>query len=79
MTNDESTIELCEEDAVDPGAGDGTPDGAVLGIAFAKDDVAREDDGTPDGLLLGQMTNDESTIELSEEDAVCSWCRRWYT
>ena len=35
------------DDASHLGAGDGTPDGALLGIAFGKDD------GTPDGVLLG--------------------------
>ena len=34
------------------GAGDGTFDGALLGIAFGKDDGTSTADGTPDGLLL---------------------------
>ena len=35
------------DDASDLGAGDDTPDGALLGIAFGNDD------GTPDCALLG--------------------------
>ena len=35
------------DDASDLGVGDGTSDGALLGIAVGKDD------GTPDGALLG--------------------------
>ena len=35
------------DDGLELGAGDGTPDGALLGITFDNDD------GTPDGVLLG--------------------------
>ena len=52
-TNHECAIDLGADDVFDLGAGDGTPDGALLGIALAADDGTIEDDSisTADGKL----------------------------
>ena len=38
MTNNEGAVDLGADDALELGAGDGTPDGVLLGIASSKDD-----------------------------------------
>ena len=45
--------DLGADDASELGAGDGTSDGALLGIALGKDDgyYLDTDDGTPNGAL----------------------------
>ena len=48
------------DDASDLGAGDGTPDGALIGIAFGKDD------GTPGGARRCSVLGAEDARSMSE-------------